>query len=276
MQSWTDRTSDLWRMNPTTLIVLEALSPGALVLGASLAVLPWLDPNNQRARAAMVAVMIALMWRYMLWRWLKTLPPAAWSLDWFGGIAFVCVESLAVVGSTVGLVFLTRLKDRTADVERNVGWLAAQTPVPLVDVFICTYNEDATILERTIIGALSMDYGRKRIWVLDDGRRAWLKDLCGRLGCEWITRPNNAHAKAGNINHGLLHVGGLPNPPDFIAILDADFVPMPHFLNRALPLFRESDVGIVQTPQHFINPDPIQSNLAATSVWPNEQRYFFG
>jgi Glycosyl transferase family group 2 len=31
----------------------------------------------------------------------------------------------------------------------------------------------------------------------------------------------------------------------------------------------------VQTPQHFINPDPLQSNLAATRVWPDEQRYFF-
>jgi cellulose synthase (UDP-forming) len=32
---------------------------------------------------------------------------------------------------------------------------------------------------------------------------------------------------------------------------------------------------VVQTPQHFINPDPIQSNLAATDVWPDEQRFFF-
>ncbi|MCB2080574.1 MAG: glycosyltransferase, partial [Novosphingobium sp.] len=42
-----------------------------------------------------------------------------------------------------------------------------------------------------------------------------------------------------------------------------------------MPLFREEDVGIVQTPQHFINPDPIQSNLKAQEVWPDEQRYFF-
>ena len=58
-------------------------------------------------------------------------------------------------------------------------------------------------------------------------------------------------------------------------ILDADFVPMRHFLKRVMPLFKEGDVGIVQTPQHFINPDPIQSNLKAEDVWPDEQRYFF-
>ena len=67
----------------------------------------------------------------------------------------------------------------------------------------------------------------------------------------------------------------LPEPPDFISILDADFVPTPHFLTRAMALFHDDDVGIVQTPQHFINPDPIQANLAATDVWPDEQRFFF-
>ena len=97
----------------------------------------------------------------------------------------------------------------------------------------------------------------------------------GQLGANYLTRTGNAHAKAGNINNGLLHVASLDQPPDFVAILDADFVPMPNFLDRTLPLFRDQDVGVVQTPQHFINPDPLQSNLAATRVWPDEQRYFF-
>ncbi|HET6927538.1 MAG TPA: hypothetical protein VFI48_11885 [Hyphomicrobiaceae bacterium] len=56
---------------------------------------------------------------------------------------------------------------------------------------------------------------------------------------------------------------------------DADFVPMAQFLRRALSLFRDSDVGIVQTLLHFINPDPLQSNLSTARVWPDEQRHFF-
>ena len=47
------------------------------------------------------------------------------------------------------------------------------------------------------------------------------------------------------------------------------------FLTRTLALFRDPDVGLVQTPQHFVNPDPIQANLSACDVWPDEQRYFF-
>jgi cellulose synthase (UDP-forming) len=255
--------------------LIETLSPGILVLGAAWVLLPWLRPDDERMRAATVAVMIALMWRYMLWRWFATLPSASQTFDFALGVAFALIETLMMCGSTVSLVFLTRLSNRTADADRNAAWLETLAPQPLVDVFICTYNEEEAILERTIIGAQAMDYPRYRVWVLDDGRRPWLAELCERQGCRYLTRTDNAHAKAGNINHGLRHVAGLMERPDFISILDADFVPMPQFLRRALSLFRERDVGIVQTPQHFINPDPLQSNLSAAQVWPDEQRYFF-
>ena len=255
--------------------LIETLSPGVLVVGAAWVVLPWLRPEDERARAAMVAVMIALMWRYMLWRWFATLPAPGLSADFVVGAVFALVETGMLGGSTVSLIFLARLSDRTPDADRNAGWLQALEPPPLVDVFICTYNEEEAILERTIVGALSMDYPRYRLWVLDDGRRPWLAELCQRHGCRYLTRPDNAHAKAGNINNGLAHVAGLAERPDFISILDADFVPMPAFLRRSLSLFRERDIGIVQTPQHFINPDPLQSNLSAAQVWPDEQRYFF-
>ena len=262
-------------MNPTAALLLDVLAPGILVAGAALILLPWLRPESERARAAVVAVVVVLMWRYMIWRWLATLPPIGLTIDWIIGVVFAIVETLAMTGTTIGLICLTRLSNRSPQVERNLAWLDASTPPPLVDVFICTYNEDEAILERTIIGAVSMDYARFRVWVLDDGRRPWLEELSARLGAGYLTRPDNAHAKAGNINNGLKHVATLPERPDFISILDADFVPTPQFLRRTLSLFRESDVGIVQTPQHFMNPDPLQTNLSISGVWPDEQRYFF-
>ena len=113
-------------------------------------------------------------------------------------------------------------------------------PLPLVDVFICTYNEEEAILERTIVGALSMDYPRYRVWVLDDGRRPWLAELCERLGCRLSHAPRQCPRQGRQ--HQQRRCGmspGLAEPPDFISILDADFVPMPKFLRRALSLFRE-------------------------------------
>jgi cellulose synthase (UDP-forming) len=122
---------------------------------------------------------------------------------------------------------------------------------------------------------MSMSYANYRVWICDDGRRDWLRELCNEHGCGYITRGDNAHAKAGNINNALVYLHDLGEPPDFISILDADFVPKPDFLTRTVALMRDPAVGIVQTPQHFVNPDPIQGNLALSGVWPDEQRYFF-
>ena len=52
-----------------------------------------------------------------------------------------------------------------------------------------------------------------------------------RWAAHYLTRPDNVHAKAGNINNALLHFATCPQPPDFVAILDADFVPMANFLD---------------------------------------------
>ncbi|MDP2621665.1 MAG: glycosyltransferase [Hyphomicrobiales bacterium] len=239
-----------------------------------MAILPWLK-RDSRWRIVPLAASLALTVRYLVWRLLVTIPSADQTTDFVAGCLFFAIEFAAVFGSILSLVTLMRTKSRSAEVESNTDWLLERPELPKVDVFICTYNEEAEILERTIVGAMAMDYTNYRVWVLDDGRRAWLRDLARDHGCEYLTRPDNAHAKAGNINHALSHVAGLPERPDFVAILDADFVPSKAFLWRAMTLFKEEDVGVVQTPQHFYNPDPIQANLLAADTWPDEQRYFF-
>ena len=253
----------------------EALAPGLIVLLLAFAMLPWFDRENRIHRSLAVAVCLALSWRYIVWRVGYTLPPIGLTLDFSAGVIFLTLEFLALVGGTVALVFLTRTRSRSTDADQNLRWLASLPILPKIDVLICTYNEDEKILDRTIIGALALEYPNYRLWVCDDGRRPELRALCEEHGCGYITRPDNAHAKAGNINNALKRLAALPDPPDFIAVLDADFVPKPAFLTRTLALMRDNDVGVVQTPQHFFNPDPIQSNLSMTRVWPDEQRYFF-
>ena len=253
--------------------MIDALSPGLIALGLCLAVIPWLHHDSTAARSALAVVSVLLLLHYWWWRVTATMPPFGLSADFIAGSIFLVVETAALVAGALSLLFLSRTIQRSGEVEANKRWIDARAP--LVDVFICTYNEEAAILERTMIGATGMGYPNYRVWVLDDGRRSWLQQLSERLGCRYLTRPDNKHAKAGNINHALLHVARLREQPDFIAILDADFVTTPDFLSRVMALFRDKSVGVVQTPQHFINPDPIQVNLATAEVWPDEQRFFF-
>jgi cellulose synthase (UDP-forming) len=253
--------------------VSESIAPALIATGLLCLFLPWANRENTWVRVVLVAVSLIMTWNYLFWRITQTLPQSAFSTDWFFGIGFLSAELLTGIGGSITWILLSRSSSRSAAVAANMPWLM-QTQ-PLVDVLICTYNEDKAILERTIIGAMGMKYPNFRVWVLDDGRRDWLVDLCAQNGCHYLTRPDNSHAKAGNINHAIRHLAKLDSPPDFVAVLDADFVPFSNFVSRALALFKDAATGIVQTPQHFFNPDPIQSNLAITEVFPDEQRFFF-
>jgi cellulose synthase/poly-beta-1,6-N-acetylglucosamine synthase-like glycosyltransferase len=255
--------------------VLAAVRPALATLGAFFVCAAIWPKPGARSRVLMIAVSLAFMAQYAFWRITQTLPAPAYTFEYALALSFLVAEMGGLLAAALSLLFLARTRDRSGDADANAEWLAHHATSPLIDVLICSYNEERAILERTIVGALAMDHPNFRVWMLDDSRRDWLKALCAELGCRYLSRPDNAHAKAGNINHALRRLAALPEPAEFVSILDADFVPTPQFLKRAMGLFRDPVVGVVQTPQHFVNPDPIQINLGATKFWPDEQRYFF-
>ena len=115
-----------------------------------------------------------------------------------------------------------------------------------------------------------MEYGPKTIYLLDDTPRPAIKALAAELGCEYITRPDNQHAKAGNLNHAIPKTQG-----ELLALFDADFVPTTNFLTRTLGFFQDPQVALVQTPQSFYNPDPIARNLGLEDVLTPEEEVFY-
>jgi hypothetical protein len=118
----------------------------------------------------------------------KTLLQQAWA--W----AFFFFEDMNNFSSTMVYFFLSRTKDRSADADaaQNSPLLAAP-----VDVFIATYNEPESVLERTIIGAMAIDHPDLRVFVLDDGARGFVRDLAHELGAHYVCRVKGKHAKAG-------------------------------------------------------------------------------
>ena len=242
--------------------LLSALWPTLVLLGASLVAMAianrsaaatrFRDDGGQR---------IAVDSLLLLARVVDAAARRAVKLDFTVGALFLFIETTGLVAAILCMVFLSRSRDRTPDVERNKPWLEALAEKPLIDVLICTYNEEEAILERTIIGATGMDYPNYRVWVLDDGNRPWLQALCEELGCGYVARPDNRHAKAGNINYAPGQIAQLPKPPQFISILDADFVPMPDFLSRAMTLFprREGRHRPDAAAFHQSRSDPDQS-----------------
>lgn len=261
-------------MNAFDYPALEAALPGFALACFLLMVFPFVPVTNRPVRAVAAAASIVAMLWYLQWRVTATLPQAGLSLEYAVGVLFLIIEASALIGSAITFTTISRTKNRSGEIDAaNAAGIDGATAQ--VDVLICTYSEEADIVERTIRCAMAMNHKRKRVWVADDGRRAWLKSMCADLGCGYITRPDNSHAKAGNINHALDQLGTLAVVPDYVMILDADFAPRRDFLARTLPVFADPKVAIVQTPQNFHNPDPIQANLRTARFWPDEQRFFF-
>lgn len=247
----------------------------ALLLGALLiACLPLLPRERTWARVLVLGGAAFFLLRYVVWRTLETLPPPALSPQALWQWTFYLIEMASLLDLLIGCVIQTRTADRRAEADAGAAALRARADPPFVDVFIATYNEGFDVVERTILGALALDYPRYAVWVLDDGKREWLRDYCKAKGARYVTRPDNRHAKAGNLNHGLA-ASAAATRGELVMVLDADFVPRRDFLRRTVGLFDEPRIGLVQTPQHFFNPDPVQSNLGAQRCWVDEQRYFF-
>lgn len=139
-----------------------------------------------------------------------------------------------------------------------------------IDVFIPTYNEPPDLVRKTVEAALAIKTPHQT-WILDDGRRPAFEAMATELGCKYIARADNEHAKAGNLNNALKH-----STAEFIAVLDADHAPLPSFLDRVMGYFRDERVAFVQTPQAFDNLDSfLHLNVGdGTDSW-NEQTLWF-
>ena len=254
--------------------VQSAFILALLFVGLALVLDEVLDHQHPWHRIALFVVAGLLTLRYLLWRATETLTPFGLTWDCLFSWSFFVLEAGAGLSSLSAFTILSRTGSRSAEADRNLAWWDPHPPK--VAILIATYNEERDVLERTIVGARASHHPNCEVMVLDDGRRDWLRDFCeGEQRVRYLRRPDNKGSKAGNINHALGVLRCDPAPPDFVAVLDADFVPHSDFISRALALFHDPEVGLVQTPQHFFNPDPIQHNLGLSRSYPDEQRFFF-
>lgn len=134
-----------------------------------------------------------------------------------------------------------------------------------VDVLVPTYDEGPNVLEATMVGCAEIR-GDVTVWILDDGKRPWVRELAESFGFQYVTRDGNSGAKAGNINHALPLLQG-----ELILALDADHVPAPNILEAMTGYFADPKVALVQSPHFFRNRDSAQHSSAEN----HEQGLFF-
>ncbi len=145
---------------------------------------------------------------------------------------------------------------------------------PEVDLLIPTYNEPLSVVRYTALASLNIDWpaDKLHVYILDDGNREEFREFAIEAGIGYMTRGDNAQAKAGNINNALK---SLSSP--YVAIFDSDHVPTRSFLQMTVGWFlKDPNLGMLQTPHHFYSPDPFERNLGQFRVIPNEGELFYG
>lgn len=251
----------------------NTLEPLAVITG--LCLLLRLIPSNNWTRLLINPLLVLMGLRYMTWRTLggtmnfTTGLSTALSLLMYGaelyGFVVLALSTLQRIWSIADLRF--------SQADRYEQQIRAGEYLPSVDVLVPTYNEQAFIIRRTVLGCQALDYPNKTIYICDDSRRSDIRALAEELGCGYITQPDgvvNRHAKAGNLTNALSQTSG-----ELVVIFDADFVPFKNFLMRTVGFFQQPKVAIVQTPQDFYNPDSHVRNLGVAHLYPNDLQQFF-
>ena len=128
---------------------------------------------------------------------------------------------------------------------------------PLVTIQLPIYNE-LYVVERLIDAVAAFDYPKEcfEIQVLDDSTDETVEIIASKvkeiqaldIDIQHIRRTDRKGFKAGALAYGMKICKG-----EFIAIFDADFVPPTDFLQKTIPHFAASNVGVVQTRWQHLN-----------------------
>lgn len=228
--------------------------------------------NNARWKSygliALFAISTTALIRYVVWRYNQTLAFNT-PLDNFLGTGLFLAESYIVIVVLIGYI------QTIWPLKRDIIALPDDVEIwPTVDLFIPTYNEPLSVVKITMLAAQSIDWPKNKlnIYLLDDGKRDDFRDFCAEAQINYMSRDNNEHHKAGNLNLALGKTSG-----EFIAFFDCDHIPTRAFLQVTMgPFLKDPKLALVQTPHWFYSPDPFEKNLNIHGTVPNEGELFYG
>lgn len=262
-------------LRPETWQQQAAIALCVILIGT---LLVYLEDQQQNRRASerfhlmLISLSALITLRYWYYRTFYTLNFSG-VLNTFFSLLLYVAELYAIVTLFLAYFQTLRIRDRRSiplDPLAIADW-------PTVDIYIPTYNEDVEIVRKTVVGALAIHYPKTAVYLLDDGRaekhrdrRQQLQQMCDELGCTMLTRDNNDHAKAGNINTALPKTQG-----ELVLILDCDHIPACKILSETVGFFQNPNVALVQTPHWFYNPDPFERNLRTRGRIPVGNELFY-
>ncbi|ADP10760.1 Cellulose synthase (UDP-forming) [Erwinia sp. Ejp617] len=224
--------------------------------------------KSKKISLVMVVFSSLMSTRYIYWRATET-------LHFNSEVEAILGIGLFIAELYVWLILILGYLQTSWPLKRTIEPLPDDVGLwPTVDVYVPSYNESLDVVRDTVLAAQCIDYPQDKIkvYLLDDGKRSEFARFAADAGVGYITRDNNSHAKAGNLNHAMQLTQG-----ELICVFDCDHVATRTFLQATVGAFLKDDkLALLQTPHYFYSPDPFERNLKAAREIPNEGALFYG
>lgn len=224
--------------------------------------------KHRRISIVLVILSVLMSTRYIYYRATET-------LHFNSTVETILGLGLFLADIYVWVVLMLAYLQTMWPLNRTIEPLPADTSLwPTVDIYIPSYNESLDVVRDTVLAAQCIDYpqDKLKIYLLDDGKRDEFAVFAADVGVGYITRNNNAHAKAGNLNNAMKLTRG-----ELICIFDCDHVATRVFLQATVGGFlKDERLALVQTPHYFYSPDPFERNLSIGRNIPKEGSLFYG
>ncbi|BED92267.1 MAG: glycosyltransferase [Candidatus Improbicoccus pseudotrichonymphae] len=215
----------------------------------------------------------AFLISYLIWRILFTLPL---NFKWSSIVVAFMLLFAEILGIFDTFVYYYNINNFCLPVLPKIN----DDLFPDVDIFITVFNEPVKILQDTAMACLKLKYPGKNkvhVFICDDGDRNEIKIFAKKNQIGYFSRKDRKNAKSGNLNNALFKTKS-----KLVANFDVDMIPCENFLMETVPYFfiktkdiNYSNVGFVQTPQNFYEPDLFQKYLFSENFMHNEQDYFY-
>lgn len=204
--------------------------------------------NGMLLTLTLIGLSLLVSTRYLYWRFTATLGQN-FNQDFVFGFCLAAAELYLFILTSlrfVPLIWPVR-QDYVPLPEETFSW-------PSVDVYIPCHDQSQSAILAATQAALALNWPHKKIhiYLLDDKHREEVNVLATSIGARYLTHPDHPDGRSGAINLTLPDTTG-----ELIAIFDNDHLPGKDFLHLSVGWFmRDTSLGMLQTPQHFLAPAP--------------------
>jgi len=162
------------------------------------------------------------------------------------------IAAILITAYTCNFYYLAFLSSRRKEI-----YTTASFDEPSVTIQLPIYNEKY-VAARLVDAVCAMDYPKDKLKIMilddsDDDTVELLEDLVNHhkkngYDIVHVRRGNRTGYKAGALKHAMKFT-----TTEFVAIFDADFIPPPWYLKKAIPYFANKKIGLLQCRWGHLN-----------------------